>query len=251
MSLSKNVIQFIRSLHDKKNRKQHQLFIAEGEKIVLELIQSNFILKNVYYTQNKESITQNIPEDTTHTFTLITETDLKKISQLTTPSGILGVFHIPEPKNFDFSSQTKMFVFEEIKDPGNLGTIIRLADWFGIQDIFCTPTSVDVYNIKVVQATMGSIARVKVHYSNIEKIITEAQKHNIPVYLADIDGESIYTTKFPEKYMIVFGNESHGISQLTKNLVYQKITIPKLGKAESLNVSMATAIFMAELCKTH
>lgn len=243
--LSKNRAKLITSLHDKKGRREHQLFIAEGEKIVAELLQSEIVVQEVYSTdariENQESkIKQGIN---------ITETELKKISTLSTPPQILAVCEIPkhELKIEDLRDKLTL-VLDDIRDPGNLGTIVRIADWFGIKDIICSEDCVDAYNPKTVQATMGSIARVKIHYAILEDVLKGMK--DIPVYGALLEGENIYRKKLNDKGFIIIGNESKGISEKLLPFITDKISIPSFNKkdagAESLNAAIATALICSE-----
>ncbi len=237
--LSKNQIKLITSLTQKKYRKQHQLFIAEGKKVIDELLQSNFELETLFVTNDKLFTT--ISESKINA---ITPNELKKISVLTTANDCLAVFKMP------ITSENKIeglvLALDDIRDPGNLGTIIRLCDWFGIETLLCSEETVDVYNPKVVQATMGSISRVNVVYTNLEKVLNGT---TLPIFGTFMDGKNIYNEQLPKEGIIVMGNEANGISEAIENLVTQKIAIPRFGKlqqTESLNVATATAIILSE-----
>ncbi len=236
--LSKNQIKLITGLQQKKFRQAHQLFVAEGVKVIQELLLSNFELEHLYATEDLF-----LQVDTTQK-TTIPESDLKKISALTTANNCLAVFRIPMPAGIN---QNEMFVaLDDIRDPGNLGTIIRLCDWFGISQIVCSHETVDVYNPKVIQATMGSVARVAVTYVNLPDYLASA---TIPVCGTFMDGRNIYKESLPEKCILVFGNEANGISAEVEKLVQERLSIPRFGalqKTESLNVATATAIFLSE-----
>ena len=247
---SKNTIKHISSLTVKKYRTQHGEFIAEGPKIVSELTQSDLLITEIYalpdWLKNNPSI-----QNKSISINSISDLQLKKISSLSTPNQVLAVVKIPE-RNFDttYVRNSMVLVLDEIKDPGNLGTIIRIADWFGINHILCSENSVDTFNPKTVQASMGSICRVNVYYEDIADLISR-MTINIPVYGAFIEGNSIYSETFKESGFMVIGNESKGISPEIETLITNKISIPtgniSTYQAESLNASIATAIICAEI----
>ena len=236
--VSKNQIKLITSLQQKKYRKQEQLFFAEGVKVVQELLHSNFELQDLFTTK-QDFLT--VPKNKVHA---ISEAELKKISALRTPNTCLAVFKIP--KAVAYEQNGLILALDDVRDPGNLGTIIRLCDWFGIKTLFCSEESVDVYNPKVVQATMGSISRVNVVYGNLEQFLTAAK---LPIFGTFMDGSIIYKEKLPTEGIIVMGNEANGISKPIENLVSKRIAIPRFGDlqaTESLNVATATAIILSE-----
>ncbi|KZE78314.1 RNA methyltransferase [Myroides marinus] len=237
--VTKNQIKLIKSLHQKKYRKEHQLFIAEGVKVIGELVQSSLILEHIYCT---ETLNFNVSPDKV---TLVSKDDLKKMSALNTTSNCLAVFHCMQEKEVDYSDL--VVALDDIRDPGNLGTIIRLCDWFGIKHIICTNETVDVYNPKVVQATMGSIARVNLVYGDLPSLIQV--ESDIAVYGTFMDGENIYEKTVSNKGIIVMGNEANGISSTIESLVTERIAIPRYGnlqQTESLNVAMAASIVLSE-----
>jgi TrmH family RNA methyltransferase len=240
--VSKNQIKLISSLHQKKHRQTHQLFIAEGIKGIQELLDAHFELEHLYTTQTDfETVASNLK-------TLVTDADLKKMSALTSPNTCLAVFKMPEVKAINSSGL--IVALDDIRDPGNLGTILRLCDWFGIQQLVCSKETVDVYNPKVVQATMGSIARVNVTYVDLYDFIT---KSKLAVFGTFMDGENIYTTNLPQEGIIVMGNEANGISSDLEKIIKNRLTIPRFGtlqKTESLNVATATAIALSEFRRT-
>jgi TrmH family RNA methyltransferase len=236
--VSKNQIKLITSLQQKKFRKQHKLFIAEGVKVIQELIDANYKLNDLFTTQNDFS---NLKTGKTHA---ITQADLKKISALTTPNTCLATFSIPE--NIKIELNGLVLALDSIRDPGNLGTIIRLCDWFGIETLLCSEETVDVYNPKVIQATMGSISRVSIVYCDLEN---ELKGSEIPVFGTFMDGKSIYNESLPHEGIIVMGNEANGISSTIEKIVSERISIPRFGNlqlTESLNVATATAIILNE-----
>lgn len=239
--VSKNQIKLITGLQQKKYRKQHKLFFAEGIKVVQELLNSNFELHELYITQSAEDSFNKVNDAKKQ---LITDSELKKISALTTPNGCLALFKIPE--NQPVNKSGLIVALDDVRDPGNLGTIIRLCDWFGIEHLVCSENCVDVYNPKVVQATMGSVTRVNVVYTNLEEYLSETK---LPVFGTFMNGENIYTQKLPINGIIVMGNEANGISAAIEKHVTDRIAIPRFGKlqeTESLNVATATAITLSE-----
>ena len=236
--LSKNQIKLITSLQQKKQRFINQLFFAEGIKVIQELVESNFELVHLYTTQN------DFKEVSQDKKTLISENELKKISALATQNTCLGVFRIQADKKIIESGL--ILALDSIRDPGNLGTILRLCDWFGIDQIVCSKDAVDIYNPKVVQATMGSIARVNVNYIDLENFIGQTQ---LPVFGTFMQGNIIYKTDLPQEGIIVMGNEANGISPELEKLIKNRLAIPRFGslqKTESLNVATATAIVLSE-----
>jgi TrmH family RNA methyltransferase len=236
--LSKNQIKLITSLHQKKQRISHQLFFAEGIKVIQELIASKFDLVHLFTTQNDFQEVSNDKK------LMITESELKKITALATPNTCLAVFKIPNEKTI--LETGLILALDSIRDPGNLGTILRLCDWFGIEQIICSKETVDIYNPKVVQATMGSIARVNLSYIDLKAFISQTQ---LPVFGTFMDGTTIYKTELPQKGIIIMGNEANGISPEIEKLVQTKLSIPRFGtlqKTESLNVATATAIVLSE-----
>jgi RNA methyltransferase, TrmH family len=236
--LSKNQIKLITSLQQKKQRIAHQLFFAEGIKVIQELLESKLELVHLFTTQKDFNEVSNDKKIS------ITESELKKITALTTPNTCMAVFKIPTEKPIIESGL--ILALDAIRDPGNLGTILRLCDWFGIDQLICSKETVDIYNPKVVQATMGSIARVNVSYIDLETFINQTQ---LPVFGTFMDGTNIYKTELPKKGIIIMGNEANGISPEIEKLVKNRLTIPRFGtlqKTESLNVATATAIVLSE-----
>lgn len=236
--VSKNQIKTITSLQQKKYRKEHKLFFAEGVKVVRELLNSNFELHTLYTIDNtfKDLAGKRIE--------VVTEAELKKISALSTPNTCLALFVMPQEK--PVQDEGLIMALDDVRDPGNLGTIIRLCDWFGIPNLVCSEQCVDVYNPKVVQATMGSLARVNVVYTNLENYLANT---SLPVYGTFMDGENIYGNTMPDSGIIVMGNEANGISAGVEVRVGHRIAIPRFGdlqQTESLNVATAAAIVLSE-----
>lgn len=235
--ISKNQIKLITGLHQKKQRFANQLFFAEGIKVIQELLQSNFELEYLFTTLNDF-------ETAGSKRISITEQELKKISALSTPNTCLAVFKIPAENKIIDSGL--ILALDDIRDPGNLGTILRLCDWFGIQQIICSKETVDIYNPKVVQATMGSITRVNVNYVDLKSFIANSK---LPVFGTFMNGENIYQSVLPQTGIIIMGNEANGISAEIEKTVTTRLTIPRFGKlqkTESLNVATATAIVLSE-----
>lgn len=240
--VSKNQIKLINSLQQKKYRKLHNLFIAEGKKVIQELLDAQFSLAYLFVTKTDLF-------DKKHAATLISDSELKKITALTTANNCLAVFEIKETA-FKPTSGLEL-ALDNIKDPGNMGTIIRLCDWFGISKIVCSEETVDMYNPKVVQATMGSLARVQVEYINLADYLKATDKEIFGTFM---DGKNIYKSNLPSKGIIVMGNEANGISSEIEQFVTQKIAIPRFGnlqQTESLNVATATAIFLSEFKRSN
>ncbi|MEL0457509.1 RNA methyltransferase [Flavobacteriaceae bacterium SZ-1-7] len=234
--LSKNQIKLITSLNQKKYRQQHGLFVAEGVKTIKELLQSNLQLHALYTTaafniDAKDEV-------------LISEKDLKRISFLKTPNTALAIFKIPAAKPIE--DNALIVALDAVRDPGNLGTIIRLCDWFGVKDLVCSNETVDCYNPKVVQATMGSITRVNISYLDLKTFL---MTNKSPVFGAFMEGENVYPKQLPQNAVLVMGNEANGISKEIEEIITEKISIPQFGnlqETESLNVATATAIFLSE-----
>lgn len=235
--LPKRQIKIITSLHQKKCRKREGLFVAEGRKVIHELLNSSFELEMIY-TTNADLFSEETK------VTVITEAELKKISFLKTPNVALAIFKIDE--SFVKKTSDLIVALDDVRDPGNLGTIIRLCDWFGVTKLVCSKTTVDCYNPKVVQATMGSLARVAVVYTDLETYLDET---NLPIYGAFMDGENVYTSSLSQKAILVMGNEANGISEAVQGKITASISIPRFGtlqETESLNVATATAVLLSE-----
>lgn len=215
------------------------MFIAEGIKVVEELLNSHFELQQLFTTQN------DFTDVSSHKRVEVTDAELKKLSALTTANTCLAVFSIPEDKNI-LPDSGLIVALDEVRDPGNLGTIIRMCDWFGVSHLVCSQGCVDVYNPKVVQATMGSVARVNVIYTDLHHYFKNTA---LPVFGTFMDGKNIYTQTLPQNGIVVFGNEANGISKEVESIISNKIAIPRFGnlkKTESLNVATATAIILSE-----
>ena len=235
--LSKNQIKLITLLKQKKYRVQHQLFVVEGVKTIKELLDSNFELSQLYTT----TLDFNTLDVLT---TRISEVELKKISFLKTPNTALAVFKIPKQKKIDFSKL--VIALDNVRDPGNLGTIIRLCDWFGVKDLICNIETVDCFNPKVIQASMGSIKRVNITYVDLKVLLSERKEVKFGAFM---NGENIYKLNLTNKGIIVLGNEAKGISSNIESFIEKRISIPRFGdlqETESLNVANATAVLLSE-----
>jgi TrmH family RNA methyltransferase len=244
--LSKSQINLLKSLQQKKFRREHGLFIAEGHKSITEFINSAYPVEAVYYTSSFDSKVLKLSQKIN--FCEISVSELEKVSSLKTPQDSLALIKIPEWPILQHEQLEGKFslVLDGIQDPGNMGTIIRIADWFGINHIVCSEDTVDAYNPKVVQACMGSLARVKVHYTSLTEFLSEIK---LPVFGALLDGANIYDTDFGKEGLIVMGNEGNGLRAEVQKMVNKAITIPRVGKAESLNVAIATALFCSEITR--
>ena len=240
--LSKNQIKLIKSLETKKNRKREGLFVAEGPKVVGDLLRAGYQPHSIYATPQCSLFNAKC--------STVTDDELHRISFLQHPQEVLAVFHIPtppQPSDTRPQTSTLTLALDGVQDPGNVGTIIRIADWFGITQIICSPDTADVYNPKVVQATMGSLAHVSITYCDLVPLLREA---NVPVYGTLLDGQDIYQQPLSAEGIIVMGNEGNGISPEVRQLVTNKLLIPNFNNntetAESLNVAIATAITCSE-----
>jgi TrmH family RNA methyltransferase len=235
--VSDKQIKIIKSLKLKKNRIKHNLFVAEGDKTILELILADFKINSLY------SINTNI-EGIDNSVVQLSKSELNKMSNLSNPKNSLGVFEIPKSKNIDYN---KLIIgLDNVSDPGNLGTIIRLCDWFGVEDLICSFETVDCYNPKVVQASMGSISRVNITYLDLQKTI---EKNSFKTYGTYMHGDSLYDIDEIQQGLVLFGNEANGINPNLSKFIDKRLSIPRFGKlkkTESLNVANALSIVLSE-----
>ena len=238
--ISKNQIKFIKSLSLKKNRVKAQLFIAEGEKIVNELLNSNFEIEHIYATKQFSGINRCQKS----AITLITNDELLRISNLTSPNNVLAIVKISQ-KESEKSAGIKL-VLDDVNDPGNLGTIIRMCDWFGVTQIICSKSTVDCYNPKVVQSAMGSLFRLDIKYLDLTNYLANI---DTPVFGAYTNGVDVKEQELPKQLHLIMGNEANGISQSISKYITNKVSVKNIGKnAESLNVAIATSILLHEFC---
>ena len=243
--ISKNKIKYLRSLQHKKIRRAEDVFVAEGPKVVNDLLQ---LTNAVQIIATKEWLANNKIDDAE--ITEVTDEELSKVSFLQHPQHVIGVFPIPHPSlQLSTLHQKLCIALDGVQDPGNIGTIIRLADWFGITDIICSPDTADAFNPKVVQATMGSIARVNIYYEDLINVIDNLPT-NTPIYGTLLNGKNIYEELLSDNGIIIMGNEGNGISKEIEEKVNKKLLIPNYPPeretADSLNVAIATAIVCAE-----
>jgi len=235
--VSDKQIKIIKSLKHKKNRIKYNLFVAEGDKTILELILSGYNIHSLY------SINSQI-EGVKNSVSQLSKSELNKISNLSNPKNSLAVFEIPKSKNINYN---KLVIgLDNISDPGNLGTIIRLCDWFGIEDLICSFDTVDCYNPKVIQASMGSISRINITYLDLQNTI---ESNVLKTYGTYMQGDSIYETDEIKKGLVLFGNEANGINPNLSKFIDRKLSIPRFGKlkkTESLNVANALSIVLSE-----
>ncbi len=234
--VSKGQIKLITSLQQKKYRDKTGLFVAEGPKVINEFLTAGLQLHSLFSTEKTISSSKDHFQ--------VTETELQKLSFLKTANTSLAVFEIPEQKTV--KNEGLIVALDAVRDPGNLGTIIRLCDWFGVTQLVCSKDTADCYNPKVVQATMGSIARVQVGYVSLSEFLRNTP---LPVYGACMQGSNVYSNRLPKEAVVVMGNEASGISDEVLALIHERITIPQFGEqhdTESLNVATATAILLSE-----
>ncbi len=245
--ISKNRIKEIKSLEQKKYRNRTGLFVAEGHKLVLDLLSTfepvYFVATNQWLEANPCALPKGIIADN------VTQEELQRASLQQNPQDVLALFRIPkhEENLAEMAKKGLVLALDGVQDPGNLGTIVRIADWFGIEHVFCSPLTADIYNPKAVQATMGAMARVKVHYTDLT---AELQQYKGKVYGTFLDGDNIYGTTLSNEGVIVMGNEGNGIGKSIASLVNARLYIPPFPgnrpTSESLNVAVATAIVCAE-----
>jgi len=248
--ISKNTIKLIKSLAIKKIRAKENLFLVEGDKIVAEVLESKFQVEKLYATgtfivknKSKTKNAKNVTE--------VSSEDIKQVSLMKNPQNSIALCALPAEKELPERIDSNLSIYlDDIQDPGNLGTIIRICDWFGIELLFCSPKTADLFNPKVIQASMGSFCRVEVHYTSFEPVAALVDKLGIPVFGAFLNGKNIYEQKLPPRALLVMGNEGNGISAGIENKIERKIKIPEFNKitksAESLNVSIATGIICSE-----
>ncbi|MEL6970328.1 MAG: RNA methyltransferase [Bacteroidota bacterium] len=248
MPLSKNLIKSLKALHRKKFRQKYNKFMAEGDKIVRELLRQRYYrIEGVYATAEWQRANQDVLENTSTSCTIVNEAELRLISQLTTPNQVLAVVNIPTPpKQVDWDNNWSLYL-DGLQDPGNVGTILRIADWFAIPRVVAGPGTVELYNSKVLQASMGAFLRIQWLESDLPNILAEAE--NLPCWVADMGGDDVFSLSAPSSGILVVGNEGQGLSANVRELATQVISIaaPAGSGAESLNVGVATGILCAAL----
>jgi TrmH family RNA methyltransferase len=241
--LSKKEIKYIQSSGHKKTRDEERIFIAEGTKIIQEILtECPQQLIKLYATASFYELNHLKPDG--EQFIEITETELERISQLQTPQQSVALMRKPQPSAVSETGNEWVIALDSIRDPGNMGTIIRLADWFGIKHIICSDDCVDVYNPKVVQASMGSVLRIKIIEGTLEQLLPQCPQ---PVYAATLQGNNISGMSWPQQGTLLIGNESKGVASELLQLTSQQISIPSFGAAESLNAAVATGILLWEI----
>lgn len=239
--ISKNEIKYIQSLYQKKFRDKEGVFIAEGPKLAAELLDSSYEVLKIYATNDWQAPTMiDVP------VTTISPAELERISQLQTPNQVVVIAKQQQPATEPELTNHLTLVLDGIQDPGNLGTIIRTADWFGVNQIVCSIDTADYYNIKVVQSTMGSICRVKIWYKDVDAFLASVK---IPVYGALLEGDNLFQQPAVKEGILIIGNESKGIRPHLKLSITQPLTIPRVGGAESLNAAVATGIILSQLTR--
>ncbi|MCR5453422.1 MAG: RNA methyltransferase [Bacteroidales bacterium] len=246
--LSKNRIKQINALQQKKYRNESRTFVAEGHKVVAELLRSSMKVREIFATD--DWIAENAAKFKGVPISAATDVEIKKISAMQTACNVVAEVEMKPEKHFSLDANTLYLALDSVRDPGNFGTIIRIANWFGIYNILASDDCVDVYNPKVIQASMGSAFRVDVHYCSLPNTLAEAQKIGLPVYGTFLDGDNIYTTSLSKNGVVVLGNEGHGILPATTEQITRRILIPCGSSAdiapESLNVATATAVVCSE-----
>jgi TrmH family RNA methyltransferase len=248
--VSKNTIKLIKSLAHKKFRLREKLFLVEGDKNVSEVLNSKIKVEKLFATKTFLEVHK---KDVNNVKLLeeANKDELKQASILKSPQNSIALCRLPESKKLPETFDSDLWIYlDDIQDPGNLGTIIRICDWFGIERLFCSPKTVDIFNPKVIQSSMGSFCRIDVTYSEFEDLATIANNEKIAIIGAFLEGSNIYKQKLPQKALLVLGNEGNGISKIIENRITQKLRIPEFNQnvnsAESLNVGVASAIFCSE-----
>jgi TrmH family RNA methyltransferase len=237
--LSKNTVKFIKSLQQKKYRSESGMFFVEGEKSVLEVLYSDFEVEMIAATDTFEKKHSEVFKAFPGELISVTQNQLEQLGLYQSNNAALALVKMKENKPFELKGEELIIALDDIRDPGNLGTIIRIADWYGINKMVFSPGTAEFYNPKVIQASMGSFTRVRFFYEDLGDVLLRWQ---LPVYGAFLDGENIHQMAKPNRGVILMGNEANGISAELERKVSQKVTIPGFGKAESLNVAIATAI---------
>lgn len=239
--ITKNQIKYINSLQQKKFRLEHQSFVVEGAKSIVELLKSDFELELLFITKSFFESNSALFEHHSIQPEIVEVHELEKVGSFSSNNAALAVAKTKENLELLVNDEEFALILDDIRDPGNLGTIIRIADWYGITKIICSTSTVDVYNPKVINSTMGSFTRISLYYTDLATFIKNQDK---TIYGTLLDGENIHQTKFTDSGYILIGNEANGISAEIAGLISHKITIPKFGGAESLNAGIATAVVL-------
>jgi RNA methyltransferase, TrmH family len=242
--ITKNQIKYINSLQQKKFRVENQSFVVEGAKSVLELLRSDFETELLFVTDEFFEQHQNLLQAFHIQAIIVNQADLEKAGSFTSNNAALAVVKTKENEELLVEENEFALILDDIRDPGNLGTIIRVADWYGVHKIICSHSTVDFYNPKVISATMGSFTRSNLYYADLEDFI---KNQSVNIYGTLLNGDNIHQTKFSDSGYIVIGNEANGISPAIEQLITHKITIPRFGQAESLNAGIATAVVLDNL----
>lgn len=241
MALSKNEIKLIKSLQVKKSRESNKLFVVEGVKLVTELLeQKKFKVESIFYS---EPFGVDLPKDVHHF--KISPNELERISGLVSPNKVLAVVKYPSIKPPNLDQHQLLLILDEISDPGNLGTILRTADWFGVNTIIASPTTVDLFNPKVIQASMGAVYRVNFIQQDLATCIADLKENDFTLVGANLNGKNLYDYTFSSKTALVMGSESHGIAPKIEKMLDETLTIPRIGQTESLNVAIAAAVILS------
>ena len=252
--ITQQQIKYIRSLHQKKYRDKHRCFIAEGQKIINEaIVHEDYSIEMLVFTSRiRKDIEMNQVDDSVMILE-VSSRDFTRLSTQKTPQEVLAVLRMPEQKDLQVEPDDKLiFAFDRIQDPGNMGTMLRLADWFGVKNILCSEDSVDVYNPKVIQSSMGAFLRLTLHYGNLQNVLKKLkEKKSFTLLAASLEGVNLYQNKYSGRNILILGNESSGISESLLSLADQQISIPNFStrneKTESLNVALAAAIICSEI----
>lgn len=244
---SKQQQKYVQSLQIKKYRQEHLAFLVEGAKSVLELMDSDFEIElllctSKFFDENEKKLKKILIEQ-------ISQTELEKISTLQSNDSVVAVVKMKTNTHLLAAEKEFVLVLDDIRDPGNLGTILRIADWYGIKKVICSDTTVDFYNPKVIAASMGSFTRIQAFYTSLQDYFEEISIKNTPVIGTFLNHDNLHQFSFPEAGYIVLGNESNGIGEIVEKFITNKVTIPRFGHAESLNVGIATAIVLDNLMR--
>ncbi len=238
--ISKKTAKLVKSLHHKKYRRKNGLFLVEGAKSVQEILQSSFLIETLFVTEDflnlhNYLVSKKLKENQVE---VVSEQTLEEIGTLQTNNAALAVVNSPDNTPLGVENEF-VLALDDVRDPGNLGTIIRIADWYGIRKIICSPETAELYNPKVISASMGSFTRVRLYYTDLGYFF---QQHSVPVYGAVLEGDNIHSVSFPKEGILLLGNESRGVDKVLMPFLSQKVSIPQYGGAESLNVAIATAV---------